>query len=213
MGLLILRSSVAAQSEFSDSFAANANPLASPWVKPNVANFFDAQAIGGIACGTVASDTGYPDCYAFHSGYTGDYEIEAGIFKHASINTAINHEVELHVCMTQDGTNVQSVEWLIGRTGGWQCMKWEGTNPGAPFFTELTPTGSGSPGAVNNGDRAKFRKVGTALTMHYDSGSGFTERWAVTSPFSSGSPGIAFFYRAGANVEHFGFTDVIIRPL
>jgi hypothetical protein len=49
--------------------------------------------------------------------------------------------------------------------------------------------------------------------MHYNSGGGFSQRWAVTLPFSTGHPGIAFFYRAGANVLHFGFTDVVIRPL
>lgn len=212
MGLLILRSS-GSQAEFSDAFGSNANPIASPWVSPNVTNFFDVQTTGGIACGTVASDTGYPDCYAFHSGYSGDYEIEAGIFKSGSINTGINHEVELHVCMTQNGTSVQSVEWLINQGGDWQCMKWEGANPGAPFFTEITPTGSGSPGAPSTGHRMKFRKIGTALTMHYDSGGGFSERWAATSPFSSGGPGVAFFVRDGGNVQHFGFTDVIIRPL
>lgn len=199
--------------EYTTSFSTDQRPLGSPWVSPNVAGFFPVQAVGGIACGTVASDTGYPDCYAFHPGFSGDYEVESVIFKSSSLNTAVNHEVELHVCMAQNGSTVQSVEWLINHTGGAQLMKWSGPNDGH-FFSELgVISGTAAPGACKTGDRMKFRKVGSLGTLFYDSGSGFRQLGQLTLPYTSGSPGMAFFYRNGANVQHFGFSDLIIRPL
>lgn len=206
---------IVASSEFSTTFPDDANPIGAPWTSPNVANFFDMRTLGGIAFGTAASDLGYPDCYAFHSGFTGDYEIEAGIFRAADVNDTINHEVELHVCMAQDGTVVQSVEFLISVTGNPDMLKWEGENPGAPFWTSLGITLLNAPGAPANGDRMKFRKVGTTLTSFFKSGvNDFVQTFdSFTSPFSTGCPGIATFTRAGGNPSKFCFTDVTIRAL
>jgi len=206
----------AALGEFVDDFSATNNPLGAPWTNslPGLLDFEDLRSSGGVCFGTVASDTGFPDCYAFHASYSGDYEIEAGIFRASDVNAGINHEVELHVGMRHSGGHLFSCEWLVNVGGSWQCMEWD-TQFNAPnFFEELFPTGAGSVGAPADGDRILFRKIGSAGTMHYKQGAGaFAQRWAVTLPFATGSPGLATFTRGGGDPAKFCFTDVIIRPL
>jgi hypothetical protein len=206
-------------SEFTTTFGSDENPLGSPWTNPNVDGFFEIRSLGGIAYGTAISgvEGNYPDCYAFHADFEGDYEIEAGIFRHASINTGANHEVELHVGMSQDGTEVLSVEWLVNQGGGWQCMLWSGINDGSgSFFSELSPSGVGSPSAdVQTGDRMMFRKVGNVGTMWWKTAAAeeLTQRWTVTLPHETGHPGIATYNSVGSTNAHFAFTDVVIRAL
>lgn len=214
-------------SEFTDLFASASDPIASPWVNASSSGFFPVKTAGGIACGTTASDTGYPDCYAYYPSITGDYEIEAGIYRDGSINAGLNHEVELHLTMQESGGLTYSCEWLVDVTGSWQFMRWEGPNDGSTFFFALSGTGGAdgnfSVGAPSNGDRMRWRKVGSTARAFYKVGAGaWLERAIIDlptlrvdgiTPWGNGNAGIAFFYRAGANPLHFGFTDVIVRQL
>lgn len=205
------------------TFGSDQNPLASPFVAPNASGFFNVQALGGIACATTASDSGYPDCYAIYSGITGgDYEVEGLIFKSGSLNTSINHEIELHVAMSQDGVGCTSYEWLVNQVGGGQLMRWNGNaNDGSgSFFNEVTvDSGNVSPlllyGGVANGDSMMMRKVGSTLTLHYKQSGGSMTQVAQlnTMAHTAGSPGIAFFARNGATVTNFGFDTVAFRQL
>lgn len=216
--------------DFTQNFTAagaDANPIGSPWTNPAVSGFFNMQIkqslTGGvpgerIACGTVASDTGTPDCYAIYADITGNYEIEAELFRSTSLNASIGHEWELHVGFVTNGpTIVQTCEWLVNAGGAGQLMRWNGTNGlGDVFYFEDVPilTGSPSPGiAPATGHRMKFKKVGTAGTLYYDSGSGLNLICTCTLPYSGGSPAIATFNRGGGENRHNGFRSVTVRPL
>lgn len=201
---------------FTDTFSSASNPIASPWVSPNVANFTNMQTTGGIACGTVASDVGYPDAYAFHSGFTGNYRITGTIARSPSLNTSFNHEAELHICMAQDGTNVQSVEWYMNFGGQGGVMQWSGINDGSGSFFSVIQQPADAPGSISSGDMMRVTKNGTVGTFEYSNTGGAswsTIATVATLPFSTGCPGIGGFYRAGATPSHYGFEEILIEAL
>lgn len=207
--------------EFTDTFSVNQAPLASPWVSPGTSGFFTVTANGGVAFASTASDSGYPDCYARHPGFTGDYEIEAIVAR--GTVPGVNHEVELHVAMVEDvGDDITySVEWLTNDDGGMQFMKWRSPNDGTTFFEELsgTPSNGGTPGGpLPDGTVLKWRKVGSTGFAYYNG----TLIWTVplptlrpdgTTPWGDGNPAIAFFVRGGGTPSAFGFSQVTIRQL
>lgn len=203
---------------FTDDFATTANPIGSPWIGPNAAmlaeGFTELQTASGNCYGTVASDTGFPDAYAFVTGFGNNHEVEGTVHRNNPPN--FNHEIELHLRATQTTTRLTLYEVLISRHAAFQIMTWDTDRPG-DFFQEITGNGTGPGlGGVEpaNGDKFRSRAVGSQITVfHRPISTGIeSEIWTGSdSLFPTGSPGIAAFYRAGATPSTFGFQAVTLR--
>ena len=204
---------VAPGSSYTTSFAGTENPISEGgrWTNPRAAGFTNVRTANGNAFGTQVDSGRYDDSYAYLSGFSADHEIEGVV--HRGNPTGVNHEVELHLRMSDDATNVRSYEFLFGFQGAFQVMRWNGPL-GPNFFTEITGNGSPSygpylPRAPISGDVVKVRAVSNRLTAYFNG----AQIWTGVDPagtFASGQPGIAFFIRGTGNAE-FGFSSITAR--
>ena len=213
-----------ASQEFSTSFDATENPLGAPWIAPQAAGFTLMRSSDGHAYGTNGVTDTYDDSYAYLSGFDPtSHECELIVYKQGTIS-AVTHEIELHCGMSDDaGTDVvKSYEALLEASGILALMKWNGTYAGG-FFFELTGSGPGWGGAAQHGEKMRLRKVNSGsdviLTI-WKTPVGEAEVQVFTasdtgavggSPHLGGQPGIAAFYRPGANQANYGAQSYIAR--
>jgi hypothetical protein len=203
--------------QYTTNFDATENPLGSPWISPQAAGFTVCRSSGGRAYGTNGVTDTYDDSYAYLSGYNANHECEATIYRQGSALPGVNHEVELHVRMSDSSSTniVKSYEVLVNKDGNYQLMKWAGTYAGPPdFFYELASGNlSGTPA---NGDKMRVRAetsgANCVITFWYTPVSTgiesqiaqATDTGAVGGAVhTSGQPGMAFFNRPGATNDGF----------
>jgi hypothetical protein len=217
VGLLIVRSSGGGVDDpFTDTFSSTNNPIASPWQSPNGTGFTPMRTANGTAYGTNGVTDTYDDSYAYLTGYTDDHEVSAVI--HRGTTTNFNHEVELHLRLSEPG-GASTYEILFNREGGFQVVRWNNWTGGtqdASGATDITGLGSSGPGSYttpSNGDTIRARIVGQTITVWYNE----TQIWTYTdnsaSKLTTGNPGIGTFYRPGASPPDFGFQSVTVSSV
>lgn len=209
--------------EFTTTFSSNENPLGSPWISPQAAGFTTLRSSGGLCYGDGGTTGDYDDSYAYLSGFNNDHECEGTVFV-GSPPGGVNHEVELHVRMSDNaGTDVtKSYELLLNKDGALQVMKWNGTMAGPPdFFAELASDSITPPA---NGDKFRFRAttegsdvrlrawenrvgVGTwnEIVNVVDDGS------INGAALLTGQPGVAYFSRSGSDPTQYCWTAYTAR--
>jgi len=214
-----------ASQEFSTSFDATENPLGAPWIAPLAAGFTVMRSSDGHAYGTNGITDTYDDSYAYLSGFNPtSHECELIVYKQGTI-PAVTHEIELHCGMSDDADTdiVKSYEALLDSGGSLQLMKWNGTYASGAFFFALDGSGPGWGGVTQHGEKMRLRKVnsgGNVILTIWKTPVGEAEVQVFTAtddgtvggpPHLGGQPGIAAFYRPGANQVNYGAQSYIAR--
>ena len=202
---------------FTDLFSSTNNPIASPWQSPNGTGFTNVRTANGIAYGTGTGIDIYDDSYAYLTGYTNDHEVE-GVIHVGSVPSG-NHEVELHLRVSEVAGETFLYEFLFNNSGSFQVVRWDGWTGGGGTFdiTDLTSsgTGTGHSTAPENGDTVRARIVGQVITVWYNDSQIWTYTDNDAEKLTTGNPGIGFFYRTGdgADPSTFGFSSVTVSSV
>lgn len=201
--------------EYRTDFAVDENPISEggAWARNQANAWSNVRIVNGVAHGTQIADT-FDDSYAILQGDWGaDYELEAVVFRHPSLNVNFSHEVELNVRAADSATESRCYEILFSHSGQIECFRW-----GGPFdsFTPLAGSVSGF-GTINDGDVIRVRIVGELITVWHNDIQRTTFNIAsiAGTKFIDGNPEIAMFNRTqqGANPLHYGLKSVVVRKL
>ena len=204
---------------YSTTFPLNENPISEwgVWRNPNGTGFTNCRTESGNVFGTNGSTDTYDDSYCHLTGFSTDHEVEAVI--HRGSPPSPNHEVELHLRVSESGGETFLYEILLNKDGAFQVVRWNGWHGGGGEgsfdITDLTGSGSGprhsSPPV--DGDIIKARIVGQTITVFYNGLQIWTHTDNSAGRLTTGQPGIGFFYRPGALPSAFGFQSVEVRSL
>jgi hypothetical protein len=165
-----------------------------PWTNVNTAN--------GIAFGTNGPANAFDDSYALLSGFGPNQQATAVVARSPSLNTGVNHEMELLLRFSDSSTTAQGYECLFNAGGVVQIVRWNGA---LGDFTVLPTTGPGGIGGdLNSGAVIKATIVGNVISTFIN---GVLMAQATDNTYSTGQPGIGFFTRPGGNSANFGMTS------
>jgi hypothetical protein len=204
---------------YSTTFPLAENPISEggAWHNPNGTGFTNCRTQGDNVFGTNGSTDTYDDSYCYLTGFSNDQEVEGVI--HRGSPPSANHEVELHLRVSESGGETFLYEILFNKDGAFQVIRWNGWRGGGGEgtldITDFTGEGSG-PGHSSppvNGDIIKARMVGQTITVFYNGSQIWTYTDNSAGRLTAGNPGIGFFYRPGASPSAFGFQSVTIRSI
>lgn len=204
-------------SPYTTSFPADENPISESgkWAHAAGNGMCVVRTSGGNALGT-QTDNEYDDSYAILQGDWGaDYEIEAVIYRHASLGDSpdVSHETEMLFRITDGAEAYQGYEIMINSQGLVNCGHWT-----APYTVDVIDydTGGSYGEQVVDGDVVRARIVGNTITVWINDGQICTIDITDHSPvFNTGNPAIGFFTRPalGGNTDYFGFKSVTVTKL
>jgi hypothetical protein len=166
-----------------------------PWTNVNTAN--------GIAFGTNGAADTYDDSYALLSGFGPNQQASAVVARSPSLNTAVNHEMELLLRFSDSATAARGYECLFNAGGGVEIVRWNGVL-GDFLVLPLTGGAQGLGRDLVSGDAIKATIVGNVISTYIND---VLMARATDSTYSAGQPGIGFFTRPGGNTANFGMTS------
>jgi hypothetical protein len=214
---LAVTTAASSTGSYTTNFNLTENPISEGgrWHGPNGTGFTNVRTANGNAFGTNGVTDTYDDSYAYMTGFTNDHEVEAVIHRGTVPN--FNHEVELHLRVSESGGETYLYEILFNKDGAFQVVRWNGWRGGGGSYdiTDLTSigTGPGHSSAPANGDTVRARIVGQTITVWYNGSQIWTYTDNDAAKLTTGNPGIGFFYRPGATPSAFGFQSVTVRAL
>lgn len=199
------------------TFPANENPISESgnWAHTAGNGMCVVRTSGGNALGTQTDNT-LDDSYTILQGDWGtDYEIEAVIYRHASLPEAADpsHETEMLFRASDGADAYQAYEIMVNSVGLINCGHWT-----APLTVDVIveESGPGYDQEVLDGDVVRARIVGNTISVWVNDASCCTYDITDHSPvFNTGNPGIGFFTRpsVGGNTDYFGFKSVTVTKL
>lgn len=227
---LVYRSNAIAISQsrsFSTTFSGTENPISEggAWVKSGLTDGIDWKAVktaGGLASGTqVAPFTNYDDSLALLSGFRPIHRVSCVL--HVANQGARNagtssHEVEILLRSDITANSVFLYECNIGYSGATgfysQIIKIDGT-----FIPAGQMDGGNTTPDVFDGDIFTAEIIGTTTPTinSYLNGSLIqtaTDNGSyVGAAYTTGQPGIGFFWRGTENQDDFCFTSATFEDL
>lgn len=192
-------------------FAANENPLSSPWIQGGTIglDWHDMASTGGNAYSTTIS-SGFDDCIAClpAASFPRRQYIEGVIWKNPGGSYPGGHEAELHLHTTIAAHSVTSYELLIDVVAGtFQATRWDGA-VGNVFTGISTTPQNGGPVAAVNGDTFRLRDDGAGNFSLLQNGT-VVLIWSDTT-YTGGAPGIAAFWlNAGNTASNVGWQSIV----
>lgn len=203
---------------YSSNFSGTENPLSEGGVwASNATQWTRMRMQNGVAHGTNGPSDTFDDSYAYLQNWSGEnYEIEGAVFRSASLNEAVAHEIELEFRVADSASAVRLYECLFNFQGGMQIFRWE--NSFGSFSADLfIADNGGSLGRqLQSGDVLKARIVGNNITMFINStqyGHCDITTGSPANVWTTGKPGIGAFTRPGGNSEHLALTSVLVTAL
>jgi hypothetical protein len=172
-----------------------------PWTNVNTGS--------GIAFGTNGAANTYDDSYALLSGFGPNQQASAVVARSASLNTAVNHEMELLLRFSDSATTARGYECLFNAGGAVDIVRWNGTL-GDFTSLQLTAGALGLGRDLVSGDVIKATIVGNVISTYVN---GVLMAQGTDSTYSTGQPGIGFFTRPGGNTANFGMTSYTASTL
>lgn len=200
-------STTAPSGTFVTTFDATETPISeggkwrranNPWTSIKTAN--------GATVGTTGVTGGYDDSYAYLTQDFGpNYEIEGVVYRSPSLPSGDNHELELHLRVSDTTNTAMLYEVTWQAYGGQQIVRWNGPYGDITVLptTELKYFAS----QIQNGDRLKASVIGNVITMYVN---GVATLRATDSTFTTGQPGIGMYYKVGADPAAFGWTQISV---
>lgn len=203
---------------FSTTFPATENPLSSGgiWTHGGTTGvqWQDIRATGGTpgTCYGVgpASESGVEDCIAALQGrYNAQRHFaQFTVHKPGGYTPPSSHEIELHVGCTIGANSIATYEMMFPYDGAFLSVRWNGTYGSFTYqFTGLD-TVSGDPAnlaSLADGEvvRAEFDSTSGSpvITLKRNGATSLVITDTAAGKITSGSPGLAFFARAGTGLD------------
>lgn len=193
-------------------FSTTENPASEggKWSR-TAADWTDMVIENGVCHGTNGALNTYDDSHTVASGpWSTDIELEATVYRSASLNSGIVHEVELLFRAVQTDTTIRLYEVLFNAAGGVEIYRWDnGAMSEGTRFSGILGSGN-KVGTLDDGDVIRARMVGSNITAWINDVQIAT---ATDSTYSTGNPAIGSFTRPGGNSAHLAFTRLKITPL
>jgi hypothetical protein len=194
---------------YSTNFPGTENPISEGGVwRSQDTQLSRVQSRPGVAHGVIPYMAGYEDAYAFigDRAFNANQEGEAVIYRAAGYTPSANHEVEIILRCSDNGSSRTWYEVLWNAAGGFEILYLTGPANG---FNPLSTSVNNSL-VPRDGDRFRARVVGNTISGYVNDE---LRVQATDSRITSGSPGMAFFYRQGAVAANFGFRSYTARNL
>lgn len=170
----------------------------------------NVRTSGGIAYATQTGFDGYNDSIALLSGFGANQRISAVVSFTGSISSNTgSHEVEL-ILRGSYGPHTQRLyECNLGYSSTGYYMQIIRMNGAIGDYTDIGITVTGTP-AIKNGDVMTAEIIGNQISVYLN---GTLMQKATDSTYSSGQPGIGFFWRGSENVTDIAFSSVTATSL
>jgi hypothetical protein len=199
-----------AAGSYTTTFSLTEAPISEggAWHRANNA-WTDVDTASGNAFGTNGAADTFDDSYALLSGFGPNQQASAVVARSASLDTNIDHEMELLLRFSDDANNARGYEVLFPINGVVQIVRWNGA---LGDFTVLNITAGqlGISREMTSGDVIKATIVGNVISAFINN---VLIAQTSDSAFATGQPGIGFFTRPGGNSANFGMTSYTATTL
>jgi len=156
------------------------------------------QSNGADALGTQPAPSEFDDNVACINPaiftFTRRQYIKGIVSREVGYNPAQNHELELQLLCTIGANSITTYELLMDTAGNSTINRWNGALNDVSF---LSPAGSGI-GAIADGDEIHFRVDENGNFTAFKNGASALTLTDAT--YTSGTPGIAAFWRPHASI-------------
>lgn len=194
--------------QYATAFATDEDPISESgkWSTNAGGSWTRVTIVSGRAQGNQTGTNGFDDSYAhLTDAYGPDQEVSCVIHKGGSTAGILEVEILLRVTDAENGgpaNDVKLYECNLARDGSYaNIYRWRGAI--GTVVGDFTLLGSGSVGAVNDGDVFKARIVGNTITTFLNgvqiATADITSQGGAT--YTSGKPGIGFYRESGSSAS------------